>query len=208
MAALFKVSTRTVERFRAAGEIPPPIRVGANSRWRLVDFQERLAPPGLRLPPPPLSMASLVTKLGLAALLGIHVRTLDKLRAAAAASEPIRLGAINRWRRGSIETWIEEGCPRGDFNPHVWSESTEARSPLLWSKRDLAERLEVPVTRIEQYHADGRIPLGVKVAGCRRWPTAEIEKWIEDGRPKPGARLTLPESLCFGRRLRDNQPLA
>lgn len=40
IAALIKVSNRTVWRLRSSGQLPEPIRVGGGVRWRQFDINE------------------------------------------------------------------------------------------------------------------------------------------------------------------------
>lgn len=40
LAAMLKVSTRTLWRLLAKGELPEPVRIGGSTRWRLDDVQQ------------------------------------------------------------------------------------------------------------------------------------------------------------------------
>lgn len=42
-----------------------------------------------------------------AALLGLHVRTLQRLRAAGAGPKPITIGSAVRYKRKAVEAWLE-----------------------------------------------------------------------------------------------------
>lgn len=46
-----------------------------------------------------------------AVMLGIHVRTVHRLRSAGRLPKPIRFGGSVRWRRRDIEAWIDAECP-------------------------------------------------------------------------------------------------
>lgn len=43
LASLLRLSKRTLWRLRSAGKIPPPVRLGACVRWRVVDIDAWLA---------------------------------------------------------------------------------------------------------------------------------------------------------------------
>ena len=51
-----------------------------------------------------------VTKPEAAALLGVSVRTLERLVATGRFPPPIRLGRQRRWVRKALLRWIESGC--------------------------------------------------------------------------------------------------
>lgn len=56
----------------------------------------------------------LLTVKDVAQLLNCSVRTVYRLNDAGHLPRPIRLGALLRWPRAVIETWIAEGCPKPD----------------------------------------------------------------------------------------------
>jgi predicted DNA-binding transcriptional regulator AlpA len=43
LARLLKLSLRTVDRLRAAGTLPRPVRVGSRPRWRPEDIADTLS---------------------------------------------------------------------------------------------------------------------------------------------------------------------
>ena len=60
---------------------------------------------------------------------------------------------------------------------------TATAAPLLISAKELAPLLGVSRCTIWTWHASGRIPLPVKIAGTTRWRREEIQKWIAAGCP-------------------------
>lgn len=46
-------------------------------------------------------------------------RTVYRLYGSGRMPRPIRLGALSRWPRRSIERWIEEGCPKDSERTEV-----------------------------------------------------------------------------------------
>jgi prophage regulatory protein len=42
LAALLKVSIRTVDRLDSGGKLPPPVRIGGAKRWRKTDIDQWL----------------------------------------------------------------------------------------------------------------------------------------------------------------------
>ncbi|TWT96905.1 Helix-turn-helix domain protein [Botrimarina colliarenosi] len=54
----------------------------------------------------------LLTAAQVAGLLQIGERTVWRLLSAGAIVAPVRIGGATRWRRGSLERWIDAGCPR------------------------------------------------------------------------------------------------
>lgn len=60
--------------------------------------------------PPPVEAALLDVK-AVAALLGCSARHVYRLTDARRMPAPVRLGALIRWRRAEIESWIAAGCP-------------------------------------------------------------------------------------------------
>jgi len=47
-----------------------------------------------------------------AGVLGCSPRTVRRLTDSGRMPRPIRLGALLRWPRQTIESWIRQGCPR------------------------------------------------------------------------------------------------
>ncbi len=47
-----------------------------------------------------------------AALFGCSVRHIHRLVARGGMPQPVRLGALIRWNRQALESWIDEGCPQ------------------------------------------------------------------------------------------------
>lgn len=43
LAEILQVSTRTVWRMRSAGQLPKPVRIGGNVRWRAQDLEVWIA---------------------------------------------------------------------------------------------------------------------------------------------------------------------
>ncbi len=43
LAAMLQVSTRTIWRMRSSGQLPAPVHVGGNIRWRVLDVENWLA---------------------------------------------------------------------------------------------------------------------------------------------------------------------
>lgn len=54
----------------------------------------------------------LLTVADVARLLGCSARHVSRLIAKAVVPAPVRLGALVRWSRPSIERWIADGCPQ------------------------------------------------------------------------------------------------
>ena len=48
-----------------------------------------------------------------AEILGCSIRHVYRLADGGRMPSPLRLGALVRWSRASIERWIAEGCPSG-----------------------------------------------------------------------------------------------
>lgn len=58
--------------------------------------------------------AALLDVQAVAALLGCSPRTVYRLSDAGRMPRPIKLGALVRWNRATLESWIADGCPRVD----------------------------------------------------------------------------------------------
>jgi len=58
------------------------------------------------------SAAQLLDVQTVARLLGCSVRHVYRLADSGDMPRPVRLGALVRWSRQTIEEWIEAGCPR------------------------------------------------------------------------------------------------
>ena len=56
----------------------------------------------------------MLTVRDLAHLLQCSPRTVYRLNDAGHLPRPVRLGALLRWPRAAIETWIAQGCPNPD----------------------------------------------------------------------------------------------
>ena len=54
---------------------------------------------------------TLVDRKGVAAILGVGVRTVDRMNASEAIPTPIRIGRLVKWRRSEIIAWAAEECP-------------------------------------------------------------------------------------------------
>ncbi len=54
----------------------------------------------------------LIDIVGLGAMLGRSVRSLERDDLAGRLPRPIRLGHSKRWRRDEINAWVEAGCPK------------------------------------------------------------------------------------------------
>jgi excisionase family DNA binding protein len=55
--------------------------------------------------------AALLDVQAVARLLNCSTRHVYRLADAAKMPPPVKLGALVRWRRAAIESWIAEGCP-------------------------------------------------------------------------------------------------
>jgi excisionase family DNA binding protein len=62
-------------------------------------------------PPPVADIPALLDVRGVAALLDCSPRHIYRLADAGRMPTPVRLGALVRWSRQAIESWIEKGCP-------------------------------------------------------------------------------------------------
>jgi excisionase family DNA binding protein len=58
--------------------------------------------------------ATLLDVRAVASLLGCSIRHVYRLADAGRMPRPLKLGALNRWSRSTIEKWIASGCPRID----------------------------------------------------------------------------------------------
>lgn len=47
-------------------------------------------------------------------LIGASPRTVVRLADAGRMPRPIKVGALTRWRRSELDSWIARGCPRID----------------------------------------------------------------------------------------------
>ncbi len=56
--------------------------------------------------------AILLNRDAVAALLGCSAKHVGRLADSGRMPAPVRLGWLVRWRRGDVERWIAEGCPR------------------------------------------------------------------------------------------------
>jgi len=54
----------------------------------------------------------LITAPQLARRLNCSTRTIYRLAASGRMPKPVRLGALVRWRRSTIDAWIDAGCPQ------------------------------------------------------------------------------------------------
>jgi len=61
--------------------------------------------------------ASLLTVDHIASLLSCSTRHVYRLADAGKMPRPIKLGALVRWSKASIEDWIGHGCPCTDSRP-------------------------------------------------------------------------------------------
>lgn len=59
----------------------------------------------------PGQMAGMLNADDVAELLRCSVRTVYRLSDAGHMPRPIKLGAMNRWPREQMESWIGDGCP-------------------------------------------------------------------------------------------------
>ena len=53
----------------------------------------------------------------------------------------------------------------------------------LWTKADLAFHLRVSLNHCDAMERQGRLPLSMKLGNSKRWKSAEILQWIDDGCP-------------------------
>ena len=77
-----------------------PLALAERRRTRLMSGMEMDA----ITPPAP----ELLNCTDLASLLGMHVRTLRRMRRAGEVPAPIKIGGAERWRRTTIDAWIAE----------------------------------------------------------------------------------------------------
>jgi len=54
---------------------------------------------------------AMLTVRDVARMLNCSARTVYRLTDAGTMPKPVRLGALVRWPRETIETWIRQGCP-------------------------------------------------------------------------------------------------
>jgi excisionase family DNA binding protein len=62
------------------------------------------------LPPDPATLPALLDVQAVAQLLGCSPRHIYRMSDAGAMPPPVRLGALVRWRRKDIDTWLAGGC--------------------------------------------------------------------------------------------------
>lgn len=60
---------------------------------------------------PSVDAAWLITANQLAALLGVSIRTLWRLRRTGKVPPPVRIGSCIRWRIEEVQAWLDAGCP-------------------------------------------------------------------------------------------------
>ena len=60
-----------------------------------------------------MTTATLLNVKEVAEMLGLSERTIYRLSDAGSMPTPVKLGSSVRWRRSELETWIENGCPKG-----------------------------------------------------------------------------------------------
>jgi excisionase family DNA binding protein len=58
--------------------------------------------------------ARLVTASEVAERLGVHVRTVHRLKSVGKLPAPIRFAGSVRWRLRDLLDWIDAGCPAGE----------------------------------------------------------------------------------------------
>lgn len=63
------------------------------------------------LPDDPAALPALLDVQAVAQLLGCSPRHVYRLADAGKMPPPVRLGALVRWPRAAIESWVESGCP-------------------------------------------------------------------------------------------------
>jgi predicted DNA-binding transcriptional regulator AlpA len=63
-------------------------------------------------PIPAGSMPLLIDRVEVARLIHCSPRHVDRLSRRNAMPPPLKLGALTRWSKSTIELWIESGCPR------------------------------------------------------------------------------------------------
>jgi excisionase family DNA binding protein len=56
---------------------------------------------------------ALITVKEVSEMLGISERTIYRLSDAGDMPSPVKLGSSVRWRRKELESWIDNGCPKG-----------------------------------------------------------------------------------------------
>jgi excisionase family DNA binding protein len=65
--------------------------------------------PALTAPEP---SAALLDVRAVAALLDCSPRHIYRLSDAGLMPSPVRIGALVRWRRADLDSWLAQGCPR------------------------------------------------------------------------------------------------
>jgi len=60
-----------------------------------------------------MTAATLLNVKEVSEMLGISERTIYRLSDAGDMPQPVKLGAAVRWRKHELESWIENGCPKG-----------------------------------------------------------------------------------------------
>jgi excisionase family DNA binding protein len=59
----------------------------------------------------PETLAALLSVQDVAEVLGCSTRHVHRLKDEGSMPPPVRVGALIRWQRATIEKWIERGCP-------------------------------------------------------------------------------------------------
>ena len=63
---------------------------------------------------PPQESTTMLTVHDVARMLCCSARTVYRLADSGRVPRPVKLGALSRWPRETIERWIAQGCPRAN----------------------------------------------------------------------------------------------
>jgi prophage regulatory protein len=63
------------------------------------------------------------------------------------------------------------------------SNESKNNQPFLCSAAMLAMRLGVSTRHVWRMNAENKMPAPVRLGGCVRWRTEEVEAWIKAGAP-------------------------
>ena len=68
-----------------------------------------------------------LSRLDLAALLGLSASTIDRMNAAGQLPTPLRLGGTLRWNVREVLAWLDSGSPDRKTWAPIWAASVRAR---------------------------------------------------------------------------------
>ncbi len=116
VAAFMKISPTAVKRQAAQGIIPSPIKTRAGWRWSHDALE---AWPGGNCRPTIKKFVhhnergnemDMYNVEQVAAIMNVSPRTVQRLSALGMMPKPVKLGALARWSRLSLEQWTAAGC--------------------------------------------------------------------------------------------------